>query len=407
MMNGNLSNNFIIKNKKRMDIKNIILFIALLSLFCNLKFFIFIFCCIILFFYESKSFVLFVRDLIPATILILCFALISIIFGNDTKYILLESRDFLILFLVLVSLKVLSKYIFYNNEVVNQILNFFVALAIVKLAIMVYSISKGISASEVVKIISDFTGWELQTYDVQDTLVSRVQFPIDLASCFIIPFQLQNLKSSRKLKNWIILFLLYFSILVSMSRVFWFISLINTTCFFLIINKGRLRISYLIISLLMLLVFSALFYSSLSSIIETRLSTSNNYHSDLQRVIQDIKIKDKIEDALFFGRGVGYYIPDYLRSYVDANKYAYESQVLATIMKVGFVGFFMFVVTVIYIIFNNVRSSTLSPRLLTVKVVMIFLWIFSGYFNPLLLNVPAGIALYLVTKVDYQSFPEK
>ncbi|MCK4182740.1 hypothetical protein J4541_23195, partial [Klebsiella pneumoniae] len=51
------------------------------------------------------------------------------------------------------------------------------------------------------------------------------------------------------------------------------------------------------------------------SAFSTRFSESTTTSSDLTRVIQLDRIEDKIHLRPILGNGLGYYIPDYLRSY--------------------------------------------------------------------------------------------
>lgn len=390
---------------KYSKMKFFLLIIALVSLFGNLKFFIFVFCCMSLFIFNSKAYVAFLKDALPAFILIFSLAFFSIALGNSPRYVTLESRDIIIFFLVFILLKTTSKYIFREKEVINVLISLFVILAVIKVMILFYCILKGIPASEVVRGIREFTGWGLQTYDVQDTFLARIQFPIDLVSCFIIVFHLQRLKETRSLRNWIYLLLLLFSILMSMSRAFWFICLVNVFCFVFLVNKGRIKTTYFIVTIVLFIFLMAIFYNYIGSIIGSRLSSTNNYYSDLERTIQDMNIKEKISDAYWFGHGIGYYIPNYLRSYVDGYKYAYESQVLATIMKIGLVGFFLFIICVLYVCFRAQNLSSIPWNLFLLRLIMLILWIFSGYYNPLLFNVPAGMILYLTTEINRENLP--
>ncbi|WP_333709738.1 O-antigen ligase family protein [Pluralibacter gergoviae] len=400
-------NIYTLPDSKYSKLKLILLSLSLLSLFCNLKFVIFVACSLLLFSFNSKSYTAFLKDIIPASIFVISMALISIILGNDSRYVILESRDVAIFFLVFALLKTISRFIFAKNEVVRVLINLFLCLAIIKVLILVYCFIKGIPATEIVRGIRELTGWGLQTYGVSDTFLARIQFPIDLASCFIIIFQMQYLKNNRSFFNWIILLLLFFSILMSMSRIFWFICIVNVFSFLFLINKGKLKLKYMLILLGFVILLSFLFYDSIMNIIQSRLSTSNNYYSDLERTIQDLKLKEKIQSAFLFGHGIGYYIPDYLRSYVDGYKYAYESQILATIMKIGIIGFFFFLICVIFICFNGYSSASIPLRLFLMRCVMLVLWLLSGYYNPLLFNVPAGMILYLTTQVNSSNFPTR
>lgn len=318
--------------------------------------------------------------------------------GNDVRYITLESRDILIFFLVFITLKSMSRLCFNKYRVIKCIVNFFVILSVFKCLITIYCTLKGIPVSTIVDNIQKITGWGLQTYDVGDSNLSRIQFPIDLVSCFVIYFQWVMLREDKRLKNIVFLILLYLSILLTMSRIFWFITIVVTIGYFIFVNKVRFNLKYLSLALVLSVSLGVTFSGAVSEIVSTRLSSQNNYYSDLERQIQNIKIEDKINNKPLLGYGIGYYIPDYLRSYVDGYKYAYESQVLATIMKIGFIGFFIFILVVLITAFNDLRM--LNSSTIFMRGIFFSLWIVSGYYNPLLFNVPAGMIMFLCSEIN-------
>lgn len=378
---------------------NAMFYCSLLSLYLSLKFVIF-FAIAFYFVFRIKSSIVyfFTKLTFPVLFLLFMFAYSSSQ-GNELQYVWFESRDILITVIELLMLNALV-LVKGADDIIKILLKISCLIGFLKMIITAYCIATGINASVLVETISKTTGWELMTYDVDQSFISRIQFPIDLCSCFLMYYASTNLIKKLGVSQVIIFSGLLFSVLITMSRAFWFIGIVM---FLLAIynNSGSKRTFKYIIAIVILLSFAYIStYETTNKIISDRFSTNLTSSSDEARTIQNGLLYPQFEGAMFFGKGIGYYIPYFTRGEGD-NKYAYESQVLAMFMKLGVVGFATLLFWFANIIFTFEKS--LSFKILLTKSVFFALWIFSGSVNPLLFSTPGGLVLFLCSNIRADS----
>lgn len=379
---------------------NMMFYCALISLYLSFKFFIFFgitFC----FIFRSKTAVVyFFSNLIFPVLLLLFLFFYSLSLGNQLPYPLLESRDILITVLELLLLNALVLSLRGAEKVINALMKIACMVGFLKFVITVYCIATGINASLLVENISKITGWQLMTYDVDQSFISRIQFPIDLCSCFLIYFSSVKIIKKLSLYDVIIFSGIVFSVLITMSRAFWFIAIVM---FLLAIyNNLKNKRSFKYISLISLfLAFGYLAtYDTTNQIISDRFNTNLTSASDEARTIQNGLLYPQFQQAELFGKGIGYFIPYFTRGEGD-NKYAYESQLLAMFMKLGIFGFITLLCWFLYTSFSFEKN--IGFKLLFTKLIFFALWVFSGSVNPLLFSTPGGLVLFLCSNIDYNS----
>ncbi len=384
---------------------NSILFIALLSLFLSLKFVVyavFIMCLLLI---KTSQITSFLKSILPFVLVIsvlVLFSLLKTSLGNQLPYPLYEARDIFISVFIMVTLCSLKSDVVNKTQVIKYLTILSCLVAFVKFLILIYCIKNGINPSYIVHQISDATGWQLMTYDIDDSLISRIQFPVDLVGCFLIYFQTKNAIEFKSKKNTIILGLLFFSSLITMSRAFWFISVVLFALAFFVSDNKRNKRKYIFVIIFSSVAIYGVMYESINSIIASRLDSSLNSSSDYTRQLQNESLEKSFFDAPLLGHGIGYFMPTFIRG-EGANKYAYESQLLSMLMKLGIVGFSALLLSIFYVVFlssNKIVGSSKNSKVILLKFFFVSLWLFSGAVNPLLFSVPGGMVLYLAASVE-------
>jgi len=384
-------------------INNVIMFIALLSLFLSLKFVFFLFFILILSLVNTSQIVMMIKSMLPflcVILLLIFYSLSGDSIGNQLPFPFLESRDIIISVLIVSSLCSMKESVVSRKSIIRSLISISVFISFGKLLILIYCFKNGINPSTIVHAISDATGWQLMTYDVDESLLSRIQFPIDLVTCFLVYFQVKFLIEVRSKINLAILFLLLFSVLITMSRAFWFISVVMLFTALLTSKNKKEKKKYIFIIIAFSVLIYGLFYQSVNSIVMSRVNNSQNTASDFTRALQNRNLSNSFLEKPILGHGIGYFIPSYIRG-EGLNRYSYESQLLSLFMKLGIIGFISIITSLLYIVYYNRRLClTNTKNKESIRVVFISLWLFSGAVNPLLFAVPGGIILFLLTCID-------
>ena len=384
---------------------NSILFIALLSLFLSLKFFVYAILIMCLLLINTSQITSFLKNIIPFLLVISLLVLFSFLktsLGNQLPYPIYEARDIFISVFIMVTLCSLKGVVVNKTQVIKYLTVLSCLVALAKFIILIYCIKNGINPSYIVHQISDATGWQLMTYDIDDSLISRIQFPVDLVGCFLIYFQTKIAIESKSKKNTIILGLLFFSSLITMSRAFWFISVVLFALAFFVSENKKSKRKYIFFILFSSVAIYGVMYESINSIIASRLDSSLNSSSDYTRQLQNDSLEKSFYESPLLGHGIGYFIPTFIRGEGD-NKYAYESQLLSMLMKLGIIGFCALLSSIFYVVFSSSDqrvSGGRNSKVFLLKFVFVSLWLFSGAVNPLLFSVPGGMVLYLAASVE-------
>lgn len=270
-----------------------------------------------------------------------------------------------------------------------------VALATVgamKLLIILASVATGMSVSVIVKAISELFNVALMTYDLNDSAVARINMPSD--SLILIPVYYlitKFIKGGANRKDVICFVLIAFSALITMSRYQW--ASAGLAILLAILSNLKSKKIVLACCCIALLSFVILSLDSVQEAIQMRFSTQTSTYSDSVRLMQEVKIIAAINNAPIFGNGLGYYIPDLIRNSISL--YAYELQIPALVMQLGFFGasviIFMTMLPIFVSSLNIKFSNMLSVWVLAIA------WITAAFFNPVLFSSSGGaglVALY-------------
>jgi hypothetical protein len=93
--------------------------------------------------------------------------------------------------------------------------------------------------------------------------------------------------------------------------------------------------------------------------------------------------------APFFGHGLGYAVPGYLRS--DSQPYSYEMQWYATLMQLGWVGAAWLIANLSLMLMLPLRDNKAAVCAVT----LLGVWAVSGFANPYLTSLGTALGFAL------------
>lgn len=344
----------------------------------------------------------FLLNVLPFLLLLSICVIYSIHMDNNVYFIVGQSRDILLCMIVFLAFSIISYHKNNLNNIYYLIKILLIYLGLIKIFLILGSILFGLSVSDVINFISDNTSLQLMTMGVEGGL-SRLQLPIDsvLPFCiFFLLFEIFDKKTIHK-KNLIFqLIILICSLILTFSRAFWLVTAIFIIIYFIFNHNFVQKIKYLFVS--MFLIFILLLIPPVRELIFIAIGArfgkdakDLNYYSDLERHIQNNNLLEAFYNAPLLGNGIGYYIPNLIRS--DETKYLYESQFLSMFMSLGiFFGGVFFLMIYFYIInFNSKFKNDINfVHLYLIPTLMFVLWILLGSTNPLLFGASGGIILF-------------
>jgi len=316
---------------------------------------------------------------------ILCCFLYSILNGETyLEWIYKQSFDIITSYIVFL---LISVYAFRRNcfEFFLEKISLLLSLAaVVKLLVMWVAIKKNMLMSDFVEAYN----LNYLTLDMQDSIIQRLTSQMDAVLPIVLLYLLLKGDDSGFLKkDYLIILLLIFSIIISMSRYIWLASFITILIYILKARNVARNILYIFvfIGLVVIFYFSQIF----STIFEIRGDQNTNTASDGVRIFQKTGIYNSISEQPFLGHGLGYYLPNIIRG--DHAKYLYELQIPALVMQIGFIGFIIYMIFIVYPFIN------ISNRISTFNKVLLFLlfiiWLGNAFVNPYLFSAPGGVAL--------------
>lgn len=341
-----------------------------------------------------------VFSLVPVALFLLASSLYSfIIYKYDSSYIFFQAKDIFVFFLMFY---ILMQYARFENKyqyIADTIVKSLYYVGLIKIIILLYSFYIGVPVSFVILNISDFLNVPIMTYDIEDTYISRINFTSDLIIPISIFYLLMKFyrRGHSKIDTFMLIIIL-FSAFITMSRFQWAFTLV-AIIFAILLNISNKK-SFITLLFLTSLAFLSLTFESVQEALLARFDEKLVSASDLERIIQRQGIEQAISEAPLFGNGIGYYIPNLIRS--DLAKYSYELQLHALIMQLGFFGFIIILLMILIPLIKSANGLSLNMFICYSGLVVI--WISSSLFNPMLFSSSAGVAMalfYMISKLPW------
>lgn len=317
----------------------------------------------------------------------------------DSSYIFTQSKDILVFFLIFYILRSYALYTDGFNFLIEKIVNAIFVVGLIKFFIIFYSFLTGLSVSLMVKAIGEFFNVSIMSFDVDNSSLSRINFTSDSLIAIVVFYLISKFfKNYNNRIDILKIITILFSALITMSRFQWFACIISILLAMLI-NLKSVRSFFALLMFVGVSIFS-LSLNSVQELISTRFDSRLVDASDLERIVQKQKIIEHIDSAPFFGNGIGYYIPELIRS--DIAKYSYELQLPALIMQVGVIGT---TVIMLFILIPLLKSMKGMSNIFLISLgFIIFIWLYGAMFNPILFSSSAGaamVAIYSISKVSW------
>ncbi|MGO4743597.1 O-antigen ligase family protein [Serratia quinivorans] len=355
---------------------------------------------------HKKIFAKFTLSIIPFLIFLVVAALYSMQMNNDMGNISGQGRDILLAIIVALFLIECGRHDIGNRKIIYNSLKICLSLiACGKIFIIVFSIITGISAIDIITWITQVWDINMMKMGVGDTFITRLQIPMDSLVPFMLYFITKDLILGRGgFKTKIIFTLLTISLALTLSRSFWaqgilFIGLA-------VLLEARLAKVFKILALSAIVIAIILFLTPLGDVIftliESRLDNQNaNAASDLERDYQNNALLNAISTHPLLGHGMGYYIPNVLRS--TTTPYLYESQTLSIIMDFGILGVSILLLIFLSTCISNALNVSNKKRVrnLIMPLICFSIWLLSGSVNPFLFGASGGIIIFFFSRFHY------
>lgn len=355
---------------------------------------------------HKKIFAKFTLSIIPFLIFLVVAALYSMQMNNDMGNISGQGRDILLAIIVALFLIECGRYDIGNRKIIYNSLKVCLSLiACGKIFIIVFSVITGISAIDIITWITQVWDINMMKMGVGDTFITRLQIPMDSLVPFMLYFITKDLILGRGgFKTKIIFTLLAISLALTLSRSFWaqgvlFIGLA-------VLLEARISKIFKILALSTLVIAIIMFLTPLGdvifAIIESRLNNQNaNAASDLERDYQNNALLNAISTHPLLGHGMGYYIPNVLRS--TTTPYLYESQTLSIIMDFGIIGVSVLLLIFLSTCISNALNVSSKKRVknLIMPLICFSIWLLSGSVNPFLFGASGGIIIFFFSRFHY------
>lgn len=342
--------------------------------------------------------------LIPFLIFIMVMDLYSLSASYGVKTvtdILGQSRDILLACVVFIFLLAASEVNKKNPQIIYE--SFKVCLTMVgiaKVCVTIFIAATGLDPGVFIDFMNSKFGLGMMSLSVDDSSFFRLQIPLDsllpLMMYFIVKEAVNT--SSGRFRIYFALTFLCISALLTMSRLIWVETLV--IIFIALLKEAKLSTLLKVLFVVFALVTSILVLTplgdSLSLIISTRFgkdASALNAGSDIARTLQDRAILEAFANSPIMGNGLGYYLPNFLRS--TSEKYLYESQTLSMLMDVGIMGCTIFLLIILYI---NIRSALNDGGGIGMPLLFLVFWLLAGTYNPFLFGVAGGGMLFMSAK---------
>ncbi|WP_220701113.1 hypothetical protein, partial [Brenneria goodwinii] len=278
--------------------------------------------------------------------------------------------------------------------ITKTIVDCLIFMGFVKLLIFAYSIVTGIGVGAIVKLISSLFGTSLMVMESDDIAISRINFMSDYMLPIAIYLKTREYLSRKKnIFDAIVLAILMYSLIVSMSRFLWFIGIAS---FLLAIAADiKKKKSIFIVVAIIAVSYFLLSLPSTQEILEFRFSSQRASESDNLRSLQLNAIATAFSNAPMLGNGIGYFTPNLIRSYVA--RYSYELQIQALYMQIGIIGATSLLLIIIATLLSQAKNITIKEFF--VFLALIVMWLAGGFFNPVIISSTGGVSFLLLFTV--------
>lgn len=220
--------------------------------------------------------------------------------------------------------------------------------------------------------------------------LERIQTSMDIATPFIIFFVLQShplrVRLSKGFKT-IYLAASLLSTFLSFSRYLIFVYVISCFLYWFTLTPRRsLQIAVAMFSLATA-AYTIMGQEAVAKIVERRIFSRDNYHSDEVRLAQIEALLNEFKNHPWLGNGIGSYAHENIRD--KHVLHLYEVQWVAFLMQFGIIGLTLLLIPIAIIAVRLVFP--ICSRVNVSFLALFMVWILSGFTNPFLISLTSGI----------------
>ncbi|VEI72558.1 Lipid A core - O-antigen ligase and related enzymes [Serratia rubidaea] len=357
-------------------------------------------------FTQKKIFARFTIAIMPYLVFLVVAALYSMQMTNDISNIFGHARDILLAAIIAIFLVECGRYSISNREIIYNSLK--ICLSVVgaaKIFILIFAVVTGINPLDIITWIRDAWDISMMKLGVGDSFLTRLEIPMDSVVPIMLYFITKDLILGRGgTTTKFVFILLIISLALTLSRAFWAqgVLFIGLAILLEASFSKIIKISVLSIIFIGILLFFTPLGDVVYTLIDSRLNNQSiNAASDQERTFQNRALLDAISTHPLLGHGMGYFIPNALRS--TTTPYLYETQTLSIVMDFGIIGasvlFFLFLYGCITNALNV--NGVKSVKNLFMPLVCFTIWLLSGSLNPFLFGASGGIIIFLFTRFHF------
>lgn len=355
---------------------------------------------------HKKIFAKFTITIIPCLIFLVVSALYSMQMNNDLANISGQGRDILLAFIVALFLIECGRYDIINREIIYNSLKICLSLiACGKIFIIIFSVITGISSLDIITWITEVWDINMMKLGVGNTFITRLQIPMDSLIPFMLYFITKDMILGRGgINTKIVFILLVISLALTLSRSFWAqgVLFIGLAILLEATFSKIVKISFLSIVGIVIILFFTPLGDVIFALVDSRLNNQSlNAASDKERIFQNNALLNAISSHPLLGHGMGYYIPNALRS--TSTPYLYESQTLSLVMDFGIIGVSTLFLILLFTCLSNAINVNGKKRVknLIMPLVCFAIWILSGSVNPFLFGASGGIIIFFFSRFHF------
>lgn len=220
--------------------------------------------------------------------------------------------------------------------------------------------------------------------------LERMQTSVDIITPFIVFFVLQSRRLQVGCHRWLVGAYVVVSCLanfLSFSRLLFFVYGFSLVLSALSLPIKKLASLAMGCALVILIIFSYVGMGPIQEIVEQRLFSNDSYLSDETRWQQMSALWGEYESHLWFGKGMGGYVKDFIRD--DQLPYSYEVQWLAFLMQFGLIGWLLIWTPLLFLAWRFISYPMTRTRLSFLA--LFGLWLLSGLTNPFLISLTSAV----------------
>ena len=302
-------------------------------------------------------------------------------FSSYTGFLIVLS-----LFLISFKLNFISVSYFYKVLVISSF-----SYSLAKLFLVLLPLIGLVSVRELKDILLTFVGSVTYEFWTEDAKIARISFGNDIIIPFVVAFLPLTKNDNFLSKNVLRFFIVssYIGGLFSFTRFIWLAYIFIFFYDFFIIRKRYLLgfVSVLSVAISLLVLFQFEWFSNIVSIRggdTTSLDTKS---------LQSYYLLNEWMQNPFLGKGIGGYLPMFLRS--EYQPYIYEVQWSALLMQVGIIGVSILLIVFLYV-FQQVLFLNAEKRIYVS--ILFVLWLMSAFTNPYLFIMSSSVVYILFLK---------